>query len=92
MRKTIKLEINEIQASLLQRICKEEILKQRMWKEEEISKKYPTDRRDYLSAQMWEIIEQLCSQNIEEYFLPHCMFRTNEEEVNLDYIKSQDNK
>ena len=90
------LKLNEIQSSMLERILKEEIMQQRQWKEEEKKEfKLPNnstklERRDYLGAQMWDLIEQLCAQKEEEYFLPGCMYRTNEEEDQLINVKHEE--
>ena len=86
--KKYKLELNEIQAKMMSRILKEEIMQQRQWKEEEKDHK---NVRDYLSANMWDLIEQLCSQNVEEYWLPSCMQRTDEEEDELERLYKYEN-
>ena len=68
---------------------KEEIMQQRKWKEEEANL-YPKHKssRDYLAANMWELIEQLCEQNPKlDYWLPECMYRTDEEEEELKNVK-----
>ena len=86
---TYKLKLNDVQASMLSRMLKEEIMQQRKWKEEEANL-YPKHKssRDYLAANMWELIEQLCEQNPKlDYWLPECMYRTDEEEEELKNVK-----
>ena len=79
------LKLNEVQASMLSRMLKEEIMQQRKWKEEEGKQK---SSRDYLAANMWELIEQLCKQNPTlDYWYPDCMNRTDEEEKELKNVK-----
>lgn len=90
------LKLNEIQSSMLARILKEEIVQQRQWKEDEknefhLNKFSPKlEMRDYLSAQMWDLIEQLCAQDEQEYWLPNCMKRTDEEEDQLVNVKHEE--
>ena len=84
---TYNLKLNEVQASMLSRMLKEEIMQQRKWKEEE-KKQKNIKCRDYLAANMWELIEQLCEQNPDlDYWCPGCMNRTDEEEEELKNIK-----
>ena len=84
---TYNLKLNEIQASMLSRIIKEEIMKQRKWKKEEKEEEWK-NARDYLAANMWELIEQLCEQNPAlNYWCPDCMNKTDEEEEELKKVK-----
>lgn len=81
--KKYNLNLNEVQAKMLQRMLKEEIMQQRQWKKEGNNKEI----RDYLSANMWDLIEQLCAQGEDEYWLAGCMNRTDEEEDEMENVK-----
>lgn len=82
--KKYTLQLNEIQANIMQRMFKEEIEQQRAWKEKE---KAHSEIRDYICANMWELIEQLAKQNVDEYWLPSCMYMTEEEKEERKNVK-----
>lgn len=84
--KKYNLRLNEVQANMLQRVLKDEILKQRKWELEEKSEYGNSYPRAILSAQMWDLIEQLCSLGVDEYWEPLCMQRTDEEQDEYDAL------